>query len=102
MALRSLGRNLIIIARNSQPTQQNNGIRYFLKIQERQVNWGAPTYYEFIDLDSLPDITEPSFTKDLPETQLDGIVDGSIDLVTLCGLEKVYCHTTVCLIKVHL
>ena len=95
MALRSLGRNLIMVARNSQPTQLKNGVRYFLKIQEHQVNWGAPTYYEFIDLDSVPDITEPSYTVDLAEAQLDGIVDGSINLVTLCGLEKVYCHTTV-------
>ena len=101
MALRSLGRNLIMIARNSLPTQQNNGVRYCLKIQEHQVNWGAQTYYEFIDYDTVPDITEPSYTVDLAEAQLDGIVDGTINLVTLCALEKVYCHTTVCLINTY-
>ena len=33
----------------------------------------------------------------LSETQLDEIVTGTSTLLELCGLEKVHCHTQVCI-----
>ena len=42
-------------------------------------------------------ITEPPPTMGLSETQLDEIVTGTSTLLELCGLEKVHCHTQVCI-----
>ena len=75
--------------------QQLNGIRKFLKIQESEVNFAATNYSEFIKYDNLNYITEPTITMDLSELDLQNIINGNVDLIKLCRLEKTYCHTQV-------
>ena len=48
-------------------------------------------------LKTIEIITEPPPTMGLSETQLDEIVTGTSTLLELCGLEKVHCHTQVCI-----
>ena len=48
-------------------------------------------------LKTIKIITEPPPTKGLSETQLDEIVTGTSKLLELCALEKVHCHTQVCI-----
>ena len=43
--------------------------------------------------------TEPPPTKKLSETQLDEVVNGTSSIIELCGLEKVHCHTQVCVVN---
>ena len=50
----------------------------------------------FQKVNKIPEIiTEPTPTKKLSETQLDEVVDGTSNIIVLCGLEKVHCHTQV-------
>ena len=93
IANRGIGKMLIITARNQYKPLPNNEVRPFLKLQPHQVNWNSPSYFEFLDYDSLPEITEPNLTMDLTLVQLDEIVNGTLDFIKLCYLENTYCHT---------
>ena len=91
VANRAFGVELVLYARYQ--NQHIDGVRPFLKIQENQVNWDAQNYYDFIKLDSLQCMTEPSVTMDLSESDLQNIIYGSENVINLCGLEKTPCHT---------
>ena len=87
------GRRLITIAR--QQPQPIGEVRKFKKIQPHQVNWGAQNYFDFIDFSTIPDIYEPTLTKNLSVAQLDDVVDGLANIVELCCIEEAKCHTQV-------
>ena len=70
---RRTGSNLLMEARRQELQGVNNepmGIRTFEKLQPDQVNWGATSYVDFVDIGSLPKIFEPSITKDLSQQQV--------------------------------
>ena len=90
---RAIGKTLIMRARNQDQQLPNNQVRPFLKIQQHQINWNAESYFELLDYDSLPAITEPNLTMDLSEAQLDDILNGNLDFIKFNKLEKTYCHT---------
>ena len=72
-----------------------NGVRKYVKIQPHQVNWGAQNYYDFIDFNTIPIITENPLTMGLSAAQLDEIVDGSAKITELCEIQDAKCHTQV-------
>ena len=46
-------------------------------------------------MDTIPIKTEPPVCMHLTEDQYDQIVDGTANVIELCGLEKINCHTQV-------
>ena len=86
---RKLGKKLIMQARRNRIP----GVRSFLKIQKHQINLNAQDYSTFLKIDTIEVMTEPPPTMLLTETQLEEIVQGTNSVITLCGLEHVYCHT---------
>ena len=81
-------------------TPRPNGVRKYVKIQPHQVNWGAQNYYDFIDLNTIPSITENPLTMGLSPTQLDAVVDGSANIIELCEIQEAKCHTQVIIFKI--
>ena len=94
LPLRKLGKQLIIRARKQQP--EIEGVRQFTKIEKiEQCNEFTNDYPCFLDVRKMPLVTEPPPTMDLTIQQLDDIVNGHENVVDLCGLREIYCHTQV-------
>ena len=91
---RKLGKEIIIRARQQQ--SQIDGVRIFSKITKiTDINEDALDYSNFLDLKNMKIVTEPPVTMHLTNVDLDNIVDGQANLVDLCGLQNIPCHTTV-------
>ena len=64
-----------------------------MKIEKHQINLNARDYSTFLKIDTIIIMTEPPPTMFLTEHQLDQIVNGTESVISLCGLDHVYCHT---------